>query len=780
MKDEDTLPHQIKKKLNAGDTALAQFIGFFLRKVRIEEEHAHLCNRLASESAGNANTSGIERLWAPFLDSCRKDAAHRMAMAQQIRTHVIAKLETFKTRRNTELEALLNEINNLDIAASQALSKSRDEVSKLKTMYREKGMKLNQLNQTKESSLPKSLKLQKELSVSEAEYRQAVWKREEERLKFADKRYQAIQRLANMEYHRHAVILESVNIYADLERQYAEESSRVALDYRESIGKVDVDQERNNYVSCLEETWQNYPPIFYYHISEGDSKDLVFGVPLDVHLKATQRPIPQVLEKCIHAIEKRGLKKEGIYRISAKHSDIMDLRQKLEKDINKVSLDDETWDVHVICGIVKMFLRELPKPLLEIPDIERKEFPQKSAEDRIRSIQFFLKNEHKATLKFLVDHLAVVAQHSEDNKMTAQNLAVVFGPPILTNTQKDKDLVSDGPRTKAQQFLEKLPTYFSDSQKSSSASATASSLSPSNSATELGLNLELAKNDSIIEEMIRDRNIIFPPEKIEKSEKSRKEKKSRSAAEFPSRFDSLPANGTTPIAIAPIPVAGGRQMSLTDAVNPSQVVSPLASVPHAVQQTAPIGNPTSGLAAPQVVSYHAPVAMSVPPAIPVSLVSSQIQPGLSQQFPLPAAPNSPIAQYTSGLASLDSPPPPPPFPVGNGSGIAMSDPKLSDTNKPPSPQDPLIAQAWTPQTPLPAPSTHATAPYIPANPPMGSSVAYRSPPQYSFLAPAFTPPQGPPPTALSSSPVTTSLGMPSSSNLSADVQSSSPGQASHS
>ncbi|KAI8851303.1 Rho GTPase activation protein [Chytridium lagenaria] len=472
--------------------------------------------------------------------------------------------------------------------------------------------------------------------------------------------------------------------------------------------------------------WQDYPPVFYWHVSEGESKDLVFGVPLDVHLKATGRPVPYVLQKCIRAIESRGLKKEGIYRISAKHSDIIELRQKLEKDIAKVNLDDDVIDVHVICGVVKMFLRELPKPLLEIPDIERKEYVKKSPEDRVRSIQFFLKNENRATLKYLIYHLATVAQFCEDNKMTPQNLAVVFGPPILTNTQKDKDWSSGDTKTKAQQFLDKMQqSFLPESQKASSPSG----MSPASSATEL--NLELAKNDIIIEELMREREIIFPSEKS-----SKREKKSRSTAEFPSRFDSLPLNGVAPV-VGNVTTPSTPRPTLSasaDSVSSSPLSAALSYVPTPIQiqtpnlQTVPnpvpvglVGQPTSGSASPTstFVDNPLPVTLSTPAvtAYPIAAPDAIPPPpptNLPQQTPSSKPPGnppslSPNLYYRSSQSSIHH------IPVVS---IHIASGCAAPAKHPPPPQTLSASMA----------------------PSQGSSMAYRSPSQgFAFLAPSMTP-----------------------------------------
>ncbi|KAJ3106816.1 hypothetical protein HDU97_005523 [Phlyctochytrium planicorne] len=732
MKEEDRLREVVGQRLAVGDTALAQFIGFFMKRVKIEDEHATLCLRLAQESSQMASNTGIEMLWSPFLDSCRRDAQQRHQMVAMIRTHILPRLEGFKAKRALDVERMLNDVFLAEASAFQALSKSREDVLKLKQSYREKGNKLQQMNQSKETNLPKSLKLQKDLAVAEMEYRQAIWKREEERL-------------------RHAVMLESASMYTDLERQAADIGQQMSVDYRTGIAAIDIETERANYVRFIEDSWPQYAPIHYWHLSDCELKDLVFGVPLDVQLRSSNRQVPFILQKCIQAIEQRGLTKEGIYRISAKHSDIMDLRQKLEWDVSKVSLEDEIYDVHAICGVVKMFLRELPKPLLEIPDIERKEFPQKSPEDRVRSIQFFLKNENKATLKYLIFHLALVAQYSEVNKMTPQNLAVVFGPPILTSTQRD--MPSDGPKTKTQQFLDKMQQNFPFPNTNNSNS---NQMSAAQSATDLGLNLELAKNDMIIEELIRYRDQIFP------QDKPKKEKKPKQISDFPSRIDSLQVAVQTTLSVqypTPAPISSSSVASSSSLSASSQqpismndqipMPPPVPAIPPQQQQQQQ--QQQNGIPVPSPIAIQPPVQMSVPAPMPITHLSTSaptsnpvMSPTLATTSPsaltaldVPPPPPSMAAmqylQQQQQLQQLQQQPQQPPLSPPSTSPIANPQSPLSAVS---SPSDPLIAQAWKPSHSFPAsaPLPNVIGPVTPAVTPYRAPSNGQGP--FSFLAPS--------------------------------------------
>ena len=73
--------------------------------------------------------------------------------------------------------------------------------------------------------------------------------------------------------------------------------------------------------------------------------------------------VPSILVHCCNEIEKRSLGEEGIYRKCGSDREVRELKSKflLSKcgppNIKKV-------DVHVLCGVVKMFLRDLDDPLI--------------------------------------------------------------------------------------------------------------------------------------------------------------------------------------------------------------------------------------------------------------------------------------------------------------------------------------------------------------------------------------------------------------------------------
>ncbi|NXX76714.1 RHG23 protein, partial [Urocolius indicus] len=61
------------------------------------------------------------------------------------------------------------------------------------------------------------------------------------------------------------------------------------------------------------------------------------------------------------------------------------------------------------------------------------------ASERMRTLQKLIRDlpgHYYETLKFLMDHLKTITDHSEKNKMEPRNLALVFGP-MLVRTFED-------------------------------------------------------------------------------------------------------------------------------------------------------------------------------------------------------------------------------------------------------------------------------------------------------------------------------------------------------
>lgn len=130
------------------------------------------------------------------------------------------------------------------------------------------------------------------------------------------------------------------------------------------VGDKDIEQFRNEF---KREEFAVSTPIYYHNYYAGESKDLLFGISLLEYAHAHRRTVPLLVIKCVEAVERMGgLKREGIYRISGRQSNIEKLRQAFEKDEEATVLNESTYDVFTIANVMKQFLRELDTPLFPL------------------------------------------------------------------------------------------------------------------------------------------------------------------------------------------------------------------------------------------------------------------------------------------------------------------------------------------------------------------------------------------------------------------------------
>uniref|UniRef100_A0A4W3KGJ0 Rho GTPase activating protein 27 n=1 Tax=Callorhinchus milii TaxID=7868 RepID=A0A4W3KGJ0_CALMI len=172
---------------------------------------------------------------------------------------------------------------------------------------------------------------------------------------------------------------------------------------------------------------------------KGLIKDQVFGCRLETLCDREKENVPKFVQLCIDAVEKRGLEADGIYRVSGNLATIQKLRFLVDHE-EKLNMDDAQWeDVHVITGALKMFFRELPEPLVPYNSFEHFVSAITDAAEKVESIKqlvWSLPKPNQDTMRVMFRHLKKVVEHSEANRMTAQSIAIVFGPTLM-RSEKD-------------------------------------------------------------------------------------------------------------------------------------------------------------------------------------------------------------------------------------------------------------------------------------------------------------------------------------------------------
>ncbi|KAK9407764.1 rho GTPase-activating protein SYDE1 [Crotalus adamanteus] len=175
--------------------------------------------------------------------------------------------------------------------------------------------------------------------------------------------------------------------------------------------------------------------------ANSEQESQVFGVKLDqvVKREGAAIKVPLLIRKCVTQIEERGLKVVGLYRLCGSAAVKKELRDAFERDSAAVVLSEDLYpDINVITGILKDYLRELPTPLITDPlyQVVLEAMSNRTVGLEVKETTTALLNclpeAEKATLIMLLDHLSLVAAFHTFNRMNAQNLAVCFGPVLLS------------------------------------------------------------------------------------------------------------------------------------------------------------------------------------------------------------------------------------------------------------------------------------------------------------------------------------------------------------
>ncbi|KAM8850428.1 rho GTPase-activating protein 29-like isoform 2-T2 [Spinachia spinachia] len=193
----------------------------------------------------------------------------------------------------------------------------------------------------------------------------------------------------------------------------------------------------------------------------------LFGIDFAQASKNSLDGIPFIIKKCTSEIESRALNIKGIYRVNGAKSRVEKLCQAFENGKDLVELSDLS--PHDISNVLKLYLRQLPEPLIlyrhyndviglakecQRVIVEEAEKPPSTPPGekggssiqlngvifKIRDLLRQLPTANYRTLRFLIAHLNRVTEQAEENKMTASNLGIIFGPTLVKPRQADAEV----------------------------------------------------------------------------------------------------------------------------------------------------------------------------------------------------------------------------------------------------------------------------------------------------------------------------------------------------
>ncbi|KAJ8012751.1 hypothetical protein DPEC_G00046130 [Dallia pectoralis] len=163
----------------------------------------------------------------------------------------------------------------------------------------------------------------------------------------------------------------------------------------------------------------------------------VYSCELTTLVKAHDTKRPMVVDMCIREIESRGLKSEGLYRISGFSDSVEDVKSSFDRDGEKTDISARAYeDINIITGALKLYLRNLPIPVISYEAYPRfiEAAKLEDAEKRLEAFREALEllpAAHRETLKYLMAHLKRVTLNEKENLMNSENLGIVFGPTLM-------------------------------------------------------------------------------------------------------------------------------------------------------------------------------------------------------------------------------------------------------------------------------------------------------------------------------------------------------------
>ncbi|KAH9409818.1 Rac GTPase-activating protein 1 [Tyrophagus putrescentiae] len=183
--------------------------------------------------------------------------------------------------------------------------------------------------------------------------------------------------------------------------------------------------------------------------------------------------VPAILVHLCTEIERRGLGEEGLYRKCGSHRQIRQLKAKfLTSKTGPPST--RHLDIHVLCGVVKNFLRELDDPLVTrvlwhdfVRASDLTVHSQEKSNELLKRFIDLLPEPNRDTLAYLILHLHKVTDACLETKMTITSLSKIFGPTVVgssssssTSTSSSGVIAENVKQNLTMQALLSLPTAY--------------------------------------------------------------------------------------------------------------------------------------------------------------------------------------------------------------------------------------------------------------------------------------------------------------------------------
>ena len=157
---------------------------------------------------------------------------------------------------------------------------------------------------------------------------------------------------------------------------------------------------------------------------------LTNALMVNPHKPGAYIPIPFFFAKAVKFLEESYLDTEGIYRMNGSQAKIETYVAAIDENAN---IDFS--EVHSTTGVVKLFMRSLPEPIMLFENQTAlraiASMPEASQVESMRSLVSKLPIPNYLLLAYMFAHLRKVLEHEETNKMNMRAISVCFGPSLI-------------------------------------------------------------------------------------------------------------------------------------------------------------------------------------------------------------------------------------------------------------------------------------------------------------------------------------------------------------
>jgi len=186
----------------------------------------------------------------------------------------------------------------------------------------------------------------------------------------------------------------------------------------------------------------------------------VFGMPLEIliakELKlrdmfGSKVKLPLFVEECIAFLcRPEMMASEGLFRQSGRTHHMIEIKALYDqgKHLNLSRYDDP----YTIAAVLKLFLREMPEPVIPLNmystfiDWQKTLDPKNIDLQPLKDLLKILPYENKVLMKVLMQTMSRVASNSAHNKMDPRNLSIVMGPNLMRSKNPSlASVVQDAP-----------------------------------------------------------------------------------------------------------------------------------------------------------------------------------------------------------------------------------------------------------------------------------------------------------------------------------------------